>query len=146
MSPEGIEPSTNWLKASCSTTELRAQTFRLRDECAAKAVTIKSGGARVNRDPYDRIRGADSGPQTGDFVRAVRALDRNATTAASQCRALRWRDAAAVPSTRTGLGPIGTAAPPTITVVLPARSLNWVTPLLGTYIAGPFVFQTACAK
>src|SRR2546423_8009112 len=39
VSPVGIEPTTNWLKASCSTTELRARTSSALHEtaCADRA-------------------------------------------------------------------------------------------------------------
>src|SRR6266542_1128710 len=39
VSPVGIEPTTNWLKASCSTTELRARTSSalLETACADRA-------------------------------------------------------------------------------------------------------------
>jgi hypothetical protein len=40
VSPVGIEPTTNWLKASCSTTELRAR---------AEAVRLRSVLSVVNR-------------------------------------------------------------------------------------------------
>ncbi len=45
MSPEGIEPSTNWLKASCSTTELRAL---LQNREARK---IRAGRGAVKNGP-----------------------------------------------------------------------------------------------
>src|SRR6185436_12847378 len=47
VSPVGIEPTTNWLKASCSTTELRA---RLRGR-----VKIRTARRRVNLTPRKDI-------------------------------------------------------------------------------------------
>src|SRR5690242_17014509 len=50
VSPVGIEPTTNWLKANCSTTELRARCFNERCEPRSRGV-VK---IRMHRHPVNR--------------------------------------------------------------------------------------------
>ena len=61
VSPVGIEPTTNWLKANCSTTELRARvsTRLTRSERPRRVVTIRTGRSAVNHAFGERF-----GPET----------------------------------------------------------------------------------
>src|SRR5690242_438536 len=60
VSPVGIEPTTNWLKANCSTTELRAR--------AQRVVTIRTASGPVNHGAEERNGRAQYCPSARQFV------------------------------------------------------------------------------
>src|SRR5207248_11779638 len=54
VSPVGIEPTTNWLKASCSTTELRAHAVTWVVNIRSGPAAVNRGGKRVRAAAYSR--------------------------------------------------------------------------------------------